>query len=96
MKVGYRGTNSFEKERLENADPTPSKNVNPAVESMKEMLRRVHDRDVDFEFADILGEIPHLKRGRYMKDNKVYVSQIGVCDAYIFENSIMNKSPSSQ
>ena len=96
MRVGYRGTNAFEKERLENADPTPSKNVNPAVESMKEMLRRVHKRDVDFEFWDILGEIQHLERHQYMRDNKVYVSQIGVCDAYIFENSIMNKSPSSQ
>ena len=96
MDVGYRGQNNGDLERLENADPTPSKNVNPAVESMKEMLRRVRDRDVDFEFADILREIPDIKRQRYMKDNKVYVSQIGVCDAYIFENSIMNKSPSSQ
>ena len=71
MRVGYRGTNAFEKERLENADPTPSKNVNPAVESMKEMLRRVHDRDVDFEIADMLPKI---------EENKVYDSQIGVCD----------------
>ena len=79
MEVGYRGSNTFNKERLENADPTPSKNKNPAVESMKEMLRRVHERDVDFEFADILGGIPEKKRYRFMKKNEVYISQIGVC-----------------
>ena len=95
MNVGYRGKNHVDKERIESADPTPSKNPNVALESMKEMLRRVRDRNVDFEIADMLSGISPKERRSYMKHNTAYASQIGVCDEYIFENS-MNKSLSSQ
>ena len=87
MDVTYLGMNYWSKERLENADPTPGNKANPALESMKEMLRRVRDRDVDFETADI-HQAPN--------DNTAYASQIGVCHEYIFENNMMKTSLSCQ
>ena len=87
MDVVYRANNYWNKARLDNADPTPGNTPNAGRESMKEMLRRVRDRDVDFETADIY---------KKPKSNEAYVSQIGACHEYIFENDMMDKSQSSQ
>ena len=70
MDVAFHRKKHINKERLEDADPTPGKQGNAARESMKEMLRRVRDQDVDFETADI-----YLAPG----DNTAYISQIGAC-----------------
>ena len=77
MDVVYHASNFRVRARLENADQTPGNKPNAGLESMKEMLRRVRDRDVDFETADI-HQAP--------TDNTAYASQIGecVCHEYIF------------
>ena len=87
MDVVYHASNFRDRARLENADQTPGNKPNAGLESMKEMLRRVRDRDVDFETADI-HQAPN--------DNTAYAAQIGVCHEYIFENNMMKTSLSSQ
>ena len=84
MDVGLRGGNSWDQERVENGDPTPTPKKDPKIESMKEMLRRVLKRDVDFDIVDELSGIPKSKRKKYMQTNTVYNSEIGMCVMSIF------------